>query len=145
MDRATLTGLALGLVALIGGHYLEGGSAGMIIQVAAMVIVFGGTLGAVCLSFNGAQLLQAVKVLPSVLRQPRDPAPEYLARLVELAYRARREGLLSLERELERLPDPFWRRGLRLLVDGFPPSQVREIMEVDLDRQHDHDLTPARV
>ena len=145
MDRATLTGLALGLLALLGGHYLEGGSAGMILQVTALLIVFGGTLGAVCLSFSGTQLVQALKALPGVFREPKDPTPEYLSRLVELTYRARREGLLSLDRELARLPDHFWRRGLRLLIDGFPASQVKEIMEVELDQQREHDLLPARV
>ena len=43
MDSATILGLLLAVAALIGGHYLEGGSLGMILQITAMVIVFGGT------------------------------------------------------------------------------------------------------
>ncbi len=145
MDRATLIGLFLGGSALIGGHLLEGGSVGMILQVTALIIVFGGTAGAVCLSFSGAQLKDALKSLPHIFREQADDKAEQLSRLVELAYRARREGLLSLERDLQELPDPFWQRALRLVVDGFPPVQVKEVMEVELAHQEDTDSVPARV
>lgn len=145
MDRATLIGLFLGSVAIIGGHFLEGGSAGMILQLTALVIVLGGTTGAVCLSFSRAQLWQALKSLPRIFWESRDDSPSHLTRLVELAYRARREGLLALEKDLPKLPDHFWRRGLGLLIDGFPASQVQEILEVELARDHDQALGPVRV
>lgn len=145
MDRATFIGLLLGGCALIGGHFLEGGSVGMILQLTALIIVFGGTAGAVCLSFSWAQLKQSLKTLPRIFREPVDDGPEHLSRVIELAYRARREGLLALEREIKDLPDPFWQRGLRLVIDGFPPAEVREIMEVELVHQEETDSVPAQV
>ncbi len=145
MDRATLIGLLLGGLALIGGHYMEGGSTGMIFQLTSLVIVFGGTAGAVCLSFSGAQLKKALASLPHIIRVPADDRPEQVRRLVDLAYRARREGLLSLEREIKKLPDPFWRRALRLAIDGFPAAQVKEVMEMELTRQEEVDAIPAQV
>lgn len=129
----------------MGGHFLEGGSLGMILQLTALVIVFGGTIGAVCLSFSSSQLRQALKELPHVFREPKDEAPAQLVHIFELAYRARREGLLALEEDLEKLPDPFLRRGLQLVIDGFPPHQVREVLEMELDQQGEAGLTPARV
>jgi chemotaxis protein MotA len=145
MDRATLIGLLLGGLALIGGHLMEGGSSGMIFQLTALVIVFGGTAGAVCLSFSGAQLKKALASLPYIFREPADDRPEQVKRLVDLAYRARREGLLSLEHSLKGLPDPFWQRGLRLAIDGFSVSQVKEVMEMELAHQEEADAIPARV
>ena len=145
MDRATLIGLGLGGLALIGGHFLEGGSLGMILQLTALVIVFGGTIGAVSLSFSSSQLRQALRELPYVFREPQDEGPAQLVHIFELAYRARREGLLSLEEDLEKLPDPFLRRGLQLVIDGFPSHQVREVMEMELANQGEAGLTPARV
>ncbi|MBM4285975.1 MAG: flagellar motor protein [Deltaproteobacteria bacterium] len=145
MDKATLIGLCLGGAALLGGHLLEGGSAGTILQLTAMVIVFGGTLGAVCVSFGGAQLRQAWRELPHIFRKPRDETPDYLTRLVELSYRARREGLLSLEGETKKIPDPFFRRGLELVIDAHQPQQVREIMEVELARLEETGSVPAQV
>jgi len=145
MDKATLIGLFLGGLALIGGHLLEGGAAGMILQFTAMVIVFGGTLGAVCVSFPGPQLAQAWRELPHIFRSPKDENPQIVSRLVDMSYRARREGLLSLERDVKKIDDPFFRRGLELVVDANPPDQIREILEVDLAYLEDKGAVPARV
>jgi len=145
MDRTTLIGLLLGGLSLLGGHYLEGGSTLMILQATAGIIVLGGTAGAVCLSFTGSELRQSWRSLPAVFRRPRDETPDQVARLVELAYRARRHGLLAAEGDVARLPDPFMRRSLELVIDGFPPQQVREIMEMDLVQKEETGLIPARV
>jgi chemotaxis protein MotA len=90
MDRATLIGLLLGGLALFGGHLMEGGSSSTIFQLTALVIVFGGTAGAVCLSFSSAQLKKALASLPYIFREPADDRLEQVRRLVDLAYRARR-------------------------------------------------------
>ncbi len=145
MDRTTLFGLLLGGMSLLGGHYLEGGSAFMILQATACIVVLGGTAGAVCLSFTGPQLRQSWRSLPHIFRKLQDQTTTQVACLVKLAYRARREGLLALEGEVANLPDPFTRRGLQLVIDGFPPQQVREIMEMDLTQQEESGQMPARV
>jgi chemotaxis protein MotA len=145
MDRATIIGLLLAGAALIGGHFLEGGSLGMILQVTALVIVFGGTFGAVFISFPRSQLRQAWQEFHQIFREPEDHGPAYLARIVEFAYRSRREGMLSLERELPRISDPFFRRGLQLVIDGHNHQKVREVLEVELAHLEETGLTPARV
>lgn len=145
MDKATLLGLLLGLAAVVGGHLLEGGSLGLIFQATAAVIVLGGTAAAVSLSFPPGALLEALRALPRVFRQPRDDSQAQLLRLVEMAYRARRDGLLALEKTLAQEPDPFLRRGVELLVGGFSAAEVREILQAELAQVHDAALTPARV
>lgn len=145
MDRATIFGLLLAGTALIGGHFLEGGSLGMILQITAMVIVFGGTFGAVFISFPRSQLRQAWQEFHQIFREPEDNGPAYLARIVEFAYRARREGMLSLERDLPRIADPFFRRGLQLVIDGHNHQKVREVLEVELGHLEETGLVPARV
>jgi chemotaxis protein MotA len=145
MDRSTLFGILLGGLSLSVGYFLEGGSAGMILQITAAIIVLGGTAGAVCLSFTGPQLCQSWDSLTHIFRKPQDETPDQVARLVELSYRARREGLLALEPEVAKLSDPFLRRGLQLVIDGFPPQQVREIMEMDLAQQEESGRIPTRV
>jgi len=145
MDRATVLGLLLGMLALFGGHFLEGGTLAMILQITAFVIVLGGTAGAVCLSFSGEQLRRALGELPHIFRSPPAKTGAEVEILVELAYRARREGLLALEGDISKLADPFMQRGLRLVLDGFTPQQVREVMEMDLAHQEDVGQHPARV
>jgi chemotaxis protein MotA len=145
MDRASILGLILGGLALFGGHYLEGGSAGMILQATAMVIVLGGTAGAVCLSFSGRELRRAWGELPHIFRPPADDLQKILTRVMELAYRSRREGFLALEKDVAKLPDPFLRRALQMIVDGYNPQQIRDIMEMELVRQDETGQIPARV
>lgn len=145
MDKATVLGLLLGLAAVLGGHLLEGGSLSLIFQSTAAVVVLGGTAAAVSLSFPPGALLAALRALPRVFRQPRDDSQGQLLRLVEMAYRARRDGLLALEKTLGREPDPFLRRGVELLVGGFSAAEVREILQAELAQAYEAALTPARV
>lgn len=145
MDKATLIGLLLGGAAIIGGQYLEGGSLGMIFQATAMIIVFGGTLGAVFLSFPAAHLRAACQGLGEIFWEPEDKSRDLIAQITEFAYRTRRVGILSLEPELENLADPFYRRTLQLAVDGLEPEMIREIMELELQQLRTSGSVQARV
>jgi len=145
MDKATVFGLLLAGTALIGGHFLEGGTLGMILQITAMVIVFGGTIGAVFISFPRSQLRQAWQEFHQIFREPEDEGPAYLARIIEFAYRGRREGMLSLEKDLAKISDPFFRRGLQLVIDGHNHQKIQEVLEVELEHLEENGLVPARV
>lgn len=145
MDKTTIFGLLLAATALIGGHFMEGGSLGMILQITAMFIVFGGTIGAVFISFPRSQLRQAWQEFHQIFREPKDEGPAYLARIIEFAYRGRREGMLSLEKDLAKIPDPFFRRGLQLVIDGHNHQKIQEVLEVELEHLDDNGQVPARV
>jgi chemotaxis protein MotA len=145
MDKATIFGLLLAGTALIGGHFLEGGSLGTILQATAMIIVFGGTFGAIFISFPRSQLRQAWQEFHQIFREPKDEGPAYLARIIEFAYRGRREGMLSLDKELAGISDPFFRRGLQLVIDGHNTQKIREVMEVELAHLEETGMVPARV
>ncbi|RLA89693.1 MAG: flagellar motor protein [Deltaproteobacteria bacterium] len=145
MDKTTIIGLLLVALVVVGGQYLEGGSLAMIFQVTAAVIVLGGTLGAVCLSFPPAHLLVACRSLSQIFFEPKDEANPLIAQITEFAYRSRREGILSLERELDNLPDDFFRRTLQLVVDGLEPETIRDIMEIELRQLRDSGSVSARV
>jgi chemotaxis protein MotA len=145
LDKASFLGLLLGGVAVIGGQYLEGGSLRMIFQGTAFIIVFGGTLGAVCLSFPFAHLRAALRELWHIFWEEEDNSLSLIGQLTEFAYRTRREGILSLERDLEQMQDPFFRRALQLAVDGLEPKMLRDIMQMELQQLHISGLIPARV
>jgi chemotaxis protein MotA len=145
MDRATIFGLLLAGAALLGGHFLEGGSLGTILQATAMVIVFGGTFAAVFISFPRSQLRQAWQEFHQIFREPQDEGPAYLARIIEFAYRGRREGILSLDKELPKIPDPFFRRALQLVIDGHNTQKIKEVLEMELIHLDETGMVPARV
>ena len=133
MDKISLAGLAIGLIAIIGGQILEGGHVGSLVQPTALLIVGGGTLGAVLLQTpfqvfkRGMQMAKWVWV-PPVIEQRR-----LVDQILNWSQLSRREGLLALENHIPGLKDDFARKGLQLLVDGADPERIRELLEVDIN------------
>jgi chemotaxis protein MotA len=132
MDLATLFGLILAWGALMGSLLMEGGEVQSLVNLPAALLVFGGTMGASIMSFRMNQIMG----LPGILRKAFtertfDPA-EVIALLVRLADRARREGMLALEAEADRIEDEFLQRGLRMAVDGTDPEMLRDILTTDI-------------
>ena len=138
MDKASWVGVFLALAGIIGGLLLEGGRLAQIIQPTAAMIVFGGTLGAVLLQFPLPVVLAAAGQLAQVFFERQREPQSVIRELVRYADKARREGIVSLDAELPKIPDPFFRKCLMLAVDGTEPQQLREIMELDLDNQSEY-------
>jgi chemotaxis protein MotA len=132
MDTATLIGLLLAFGAIIGGQLLEGGTLRSISQPTAAIIVFGGTLGAVCVSFPMKNVTGAFKAVKKVLKEPALNPVGLIKQINAYANKARREGILSLEKEVEHVEDPFLKKAIMLAIDGVEPKLIRETMETDL-------------
>jgi chemotaxis protein MotA len=109
-----------------------------------MLIVFGAP-SARLYQLSRSQLRQAWQEFHQIFREPKDEAPAYLARIIEFAYRGRREGMLSLEKDLAKISDPFFRRGLQLVIDGHNHQKIQEVLEVELEHLDDNGQVPARV
>ncbi|MHB1127393.1 MAG: flagellar motor protein [Bacillota bacterium] len=132
MDIALIGGILLGAIALVGGFMMEGGEVGALIVVTAGVIVFGGTAGAVIASFPMSEL-KKVPAIVKVALLGKDAEPIGIIDLiVQLATRARREGLLAIEPEIDRVEHPYLRKGLQMIVDGTDPSVVKNSMELSI-------------
>jgi len=145
LDVTTMLGLLLSVGLIVGGHVLEGGRAQSLWQGAAALIVFGGTLGAVLVSFSFAEVRQAIGSLKHVLLEDRRSNDDMLATIGRLAVKARKEGIMRLEDDAERLDDLFLRRGLALAVDGATPATVRTMLEGESMSRYDAEEAPARV
>lgn len=135
MDKASWGGVALGLGGIVGGLLLEGGNLSQVLQPTAAMIVFGGTAGAVLIQFPLPTVLQAVKRLANVFREPKSDPRAIVQDLVRYANLARREGIVSLDDELDKITDPFLKKSLMLAVDGTEPQELRKMMELELDNQ----------
>lgn len=132
MDIISLVGLSVGMGAIVLGQVMEGGSLLSLIQPTAMFIVLGGTLGAVMLQSQVSVFVASFKMLGWVFLPPAMEAEFRISRIANWSQMARKEGLLALENEIERLPDPFDQKGLHLLVDGAEPERLRELLEVEI-------------
>ncbi len=145
MDKATLIGLVLALGAIVGGQVLEGGKLGSIIQLTAAIIVFGGTFGAVFISYPFKEVLGAFKGLRTIIKEPpRDPY-QIISQIITYANKARREGILSLEKEIKNVENPFLAKALTMAVDGIEPHVIREAMESELEYSNEYGKANSKV
>lgn len=143
MDKSTLGGIGLAVAGIGVGLYLDGGKVEQLLQPTAALIVFGGTLGAVMVQFPFSVVKQAAGQLKAVFIGGKDPAAELIDDLTRYAVRARRNGLMSLDAELELIRDPFLRRAMTLAVDGTHSPELRQRMEFEMDSEADQeDLIP---
>lgn len=133
MDKATVTGITVSFGGITAGLLLEGGKLSQILQPTAALIVAGGTAGAVLLQFPLSTVFAAVRDLGIVFFEPRSRARDEINRLTRFAQMARRDGIISLDAELSHIDDPFLRRALTLAVDGTESSELRAIMQLELD------------
>ncbi len=133
MDIATLIGLVLGLGGLLGGFMEEGGTPGMLLQLSAAIIVFGGTFGAAILSFTTEELKTIPYFFRVVFTEEKVDYLTVLDLLVSTADKARREGLLSLESSLGEIENTFLTRGLQLVIDGTDPELTRNMLEMEIE------------
>ncbi len=145
MDILSILGVLISLGAILGGQYLEGGHLDTILNAVAMLIVLGGTIGAVMLQTPLNTFLRAIKMTSWVFVPPKQSATATLDSILEWNQIARKEGLMRLESAAMDEEDVFSQKGLQLIADGAEPELIREIMEADLDIQESNDIASAKV
>ena len=139
MDLGTIIGLLVAAAAILFGLILEGGQVGQILQPTAALIVLGGTLGAILVQYPLAVVLAAVRSLATIFSVPQADPRGMVQEIVTIANRARRDGIVSLDRDLEKIHNPFLKKALMLAVDGTEPGELRKIMELELENQAEHE------
>ncbi len=129
----------IAVVGILAGLLLEGGKISQIIQPTAAMIVFGGTIGAVMLQFPLNIVVSSVRQLGNVFFNSLEDPQDLVKEIVSFAHKARKEGIVSLDRELGNVQEPFLRKSLMLAVDGTEPQELRKMMELELDNQAEHE------
>lgn len=143
VNKSTLTGIFVALAGIAVGLYLDGGKLGQLLQPTAALIVFGGTFGAVMVQFPFSVIVQAAHQLKGVFVGLDDPASRLIEDLSRYATKARRNGLVSLDGELQAIKDPFLRKAMTLAVDGIHSAELRQMMELEMDKDSDReDMIP---
>lgn len=129
MDLATVIGM-LGGIGFIVMAMILGGELGMFVDVASVLIVFGGTIFVVLSQFTLGQFFGVGKVVGKAFMFKIDTPEELIEKIVEMADAARKGGFLALE-EAE-IPNPFMQKGVDMLVDGHDIEVVRETLSKDI-------------
>lgn len=145
MDILSVIGIIVGVGAILFGQYLEGGHVTSLINGPALIIVLGGSLGAIMLQSPLNVFLHAMRLISWVFNPPKLPLDESIQRIVHWSDVARREGLLGLENLIDEESDLFIQRGIQMLVDGYEPEDIRTTMEIDLESKERFDIEAAKV
>ncbi|WP_100405133.1 flagellar motor protein MotP [Bacillus solitudinis] len=133
-DIMTPIGIILGVVVLLMAVFSNAGPSGLIffIQLASVLIVVGGLVSAIVITFSLPELKTIPKILREAFRTENHDLQKLINTFVDLSGRARREGLLALEAGLEDVEDPFIRKGVLLAVDGIEPDIIKDIMMAEV-------------
>lgn len=133
VDKSTLGGILIALSGIGLGLLLDGGNFVQMLQPTAALIVIGGTVGAVMVQFPLPVVYRALVQLKDVFWNPQSEPDEMVQNLLRFAYKARKEGLLSLDAELAKIRDPFLKDSVTLAVDGVSAADLRKMMEIQLE------------
>jgi chemotaxis protein MotA len=135
MDIASIGGILVAVLGILAGMMIEGGSIMEIVKPTAALIVCGGTAGACMLQFPLNIFLAACKDIVKVFLHKGADGEAILQQIVGFANIARKSGIVSLDAELRKIDDPFLKQALMLAVDGTESSEVRKIMQLELDNK----------
>ncbi len=145
MDLLTIVGIVFAIGAILVGQALEGGHASSLGNLPALLIVGGGTMGAIMIQAPMDVFKRAVSLAVWVVIPPSLDADKIIKKVVGWSNVARKEGLLGLEAASDAERNEFARKGLQLLVDGSEPDTIRGILEVELSAKETFDLAAAKL
>jgi len=145
MDKLALLGLCLGVFAVGGGVTLHGGSLATVFDLPALVIVLGGTFGAVLFQTPIGTFTVGLKMLVWAFKGQYMPLDATVERLINWGTSARANGFLSLEADAIQEQDPFLHNALNLLVDGVEPIALQRTLENELMLERDRLLRSAKM
>ena len=128
MDLATLIGIPAGFLMIIGGIVVGGYSLGLYADLVSVIITIGGSLCAVIISNDMAVVKSIPKYMGIAFKQPKSNVGDLIRQLVSFSEKSRKEGLLSLEDEVEQVQDDFFKQGIKLVVDGTDPEVIKSIL-----------------
>ncbi len=130
MDLSTIIGIILG-IALVASAILMGQSPMIFVNPPALMLVVGGTVGATLMRNPLSAVFGTIKVVSKAFLTKLRPPAELIEQVVGMSRKARKESLLSLEKV--KIDYQYLAKGIQLCVDGLEPSQIRGIMETEIE------------
>jgi len=138
MEKSTYIGLLLAFISIGVGMTLKGASVGALLNPAALLIIFGGTISTLFIGFT----MEDLKAVPKLFKimfttQARLSKSDLIKQIGEWATVSRREGLLSLESKAEEVEDEFLKDGIRMVIDGNDPEFIRDVLMENISQMED--------
>ncbi|MBL5768056.1 flagellar motor protein MotA [Heyndrickxia sporothermodurans] len=134
MDKTSVIGVILGVVAIGVGMVMKGVPLNALVNPAAFLIIILGTIAAVTIAFPTSEIKRVPKLFGVIFKEKKNMSEKDIINLFsDWAQVARKEGLLALEAKLEEVEDPFLKNGLSLAVDGQSAEYIRDVLSEEID------------
>lgn len=131
MDIATLIGLIAGIIFIVVSIML-GGRLSLFWDIPSIMITFGGAFASMLISYPLHKFKNSIKTARLAFKEQHLNPGSVIKQVIDLAFIARKEGLLALEEMAQTMDDEFLKKGILLIVDGTDPELVRSILETEL-------------
>lgn len=136
-DSLSIIGIVVGIAMLLYAMSGAGTSLMAFIDFKSLVIVLGGSFAAMLVSFSMNEIKSIGKYMNIVTRDTNKDKVEFIEQIIELSKKARKEGMLSLESELENMDDEFLKHGIKLIVDGAEEDALVAILETEIENEEE--------
>lgn len=144
MDIATILGI-LSATGLVLGAIFMGSGLNVFINIPALCIVVGGTIGVTLIAYPLKDFLRVIKVVQKAIFTKNISATELISKFTDFANKTRKEGILALESEIKEVKDEFLKKGVQLSIDGLEPQQIQNILDTEIDFVRDRHKLGADV
>ncbi len=146
MDKSSIIGVILAIIAVGVGMVLKGVSVNALVNPAAFLIIIVGTVAAVSIAFPGRELKKVPKLFKILFKEQESADLPSLIRLFsDWAQLARKEGLLALEAKTSEIDDDFLKNGLSLAVDGQSADYIRDVLTEEVEAMEERHLSGAAI
>lgn len=146
MDKTSLIGLILGVVAILVGMVFKGVPVNALLNPAAFLIIIAGTVAAVVTAFPSDEIKKVPKLFGVIFKEQKILPPSDLIKMFsDWAQLARKEGLLALEAKTGEVNDPFLKNGLTLAVDGQSADYIRDVLSEEIEAMEERHLAGAAI
>jgi chemotaxis protein MotA len=145
LDIGIIIGIVVAFGMILAGNALEGGHLSSLWGLPAMMIVLGGTIGAVLVQFPLPIAKGAMGAVGKLMKPPHHDSEKILEQIVDFAQRARKDGILALEKVASEAHHPFLAKGIMMAVDGSDSNAIRSTLEVVISQDEHHTENSAKV
>jgi chemotaxis protein MotA len=146
MDKTSIIGMILGLIAVGAGMVLKGVTPSALVNPAAILIIILGTIASVVIAFPSNEIKRVPKLLGIIFKEQKMLTIEELIPMFsEWANIARKEGLLALETKISEIDDEFLRNGLSMAVDGQSAEFIRDVMTEEIEAMEERHKAGAAI
>lgn len=143
--QSTLVGLIMGVAAVLLLLVFEGGNLLSFLNAGALVLILGGSVAVSITSFGLKEVFAMPAYFKTALAPPGVDLKAEIVTLLSFSEKARREGLLSLEDDMESVKDEMTRKAMQMVIDGTEPENILTVLEDFSESTKKHAKIPAEI